>query len=83
MWKWQVKEKNAHFLGNTNSGDQNFLNPFIYHKDTSHYMVLKKIGVAPYTPFALSFINAPVKTFCLKIESTYILKKSKQTAEIS
>ena len=49
------------FLGNTNSGDQNFLNPFIYHRDTSHYMVLKKICVNPSGPFAPILNNVPVK----------------------
>ena len=39
-------------MGNINSGDQNFLNPFIHHRDTSHYMVLKKIDVTPSAPFA-------------------------------
>ena len=61
MWKWQVKAKNGHFFGNTNSGDQNFLNPFIIHIDTSHYLVLKKIGVTSSAPFALILTNAPVK----------------------
>ena len=49
------------FLGNKNSGDQNFLNPFIYHRDTSYYMVLKKIGVTPFAHFALILTNTPVK----------------------
>ena len=70
MWKWQVKAKNGHFLGNTNSGDQNFLNPFVYHRDTSHYMVLKKIGVIPSGKFAPILTNASVKEYnriCLDI----------------
>ena len=50
------------FLGNTNSGDQNFLNPFIYHRDTSHYMVLKKISVIPFAPFARILTNTPVNS---------------------
>ena len=53
--KWEF------FLGNTNSGDQIFLYPFIYHRDTSHYMVLKKIGVVPSGPFAPILTNVPVK----------------------
>ena len=48
------------FLGNKNSGDQNFLNPFIYHRDTSYYMVLKLIGVNPSGPFAPILSDMPV-----------------------
>ena len=55
------------FLGNTNSGDQNFLNPFIFHRDTSHYMVLKKIGVTSSGPFASILTNTPVKFLSEKI----------------
>ena len=51
----------AIFLGNTNSGDQNFLNPFIYHWDTSHHMVLKLFGDTPYGKFASILSNVPVK----------------------
>ena len=48
------------FLGNTNSGDQNFLNPLIYHRDTSHYMVLKLFGDIPSGKFASFLSNVPV-----------------------
>ena len=48
------------FLGNTNSGDQNILKAFIYHRDTSYYMVLKLIGVNPSGPFAPVLSNTPV-----------------------
>ena len=56
-------KKWSFFLGNTNSGDQNFLNPFIfiYHRDSSHYKVLKKISVTPSAPFAPILTNALVK----------------------
>ena len=54
------RQKMVIFLGNTNSGDQNFLNPFIYHRDTSYYMVLKKIGVTPSGKFASILTNTPV-----------------------
>ena len=55
------RQKIVNFLGKTNSGDQIFLNPFIYHWDTLHYMVLKKIGVTPSAPFAPNLTNTPVK----------------------
>ena len=55
--------KNCHFLGEHKLWGQFFLNPFIYHRDTSHYMVLKKISVIPSGKFALILIltNTPVK----------------------
>ena len=56
MWKWQVNAKKWSFSW----GTQNFLNPFIYHRDTSHYMVLKKIGVIPSGKFAPILTNTPV-----------------------
>ena len=88
MWKWQVKAKNGHFLGNTNSGDQNFLNPFIYHRDTSHYMVLKKICVTPSGPFAPTLTNVPVKVLSKTVTNNLLFMftslKPKSTAiEIS
>ena len=61
------RQKMVIFLGNTNSGDQNFLNPFIYHRDTSHYMVLKKIGVTSSGPFAPILTNTPVKCYVMKL----------------
>ena len=51
----------AIFLGNTNSGDQNFLNPLIYHRDTSLYMDLKLFGATPSGRFASILSNLPVK----------------------
>ena len=53
-------QKMVIFLGNTYSGDQNILKAFIYHRDTSYYMVLKKIGVTPFAHFASILTNAPV-----------------------
>ena len=41
------------------------LNPTIYHTDTSHYMVLKKIGVTPSALFAPVLTNAPVRYLLL------------------
>ena len=49
------------FLENTNFGNQNFLNPFIYHRDTSHHMVLKLFGDTPSGKFASILSNVPVK----------------------
>ena len=60
------------FLGNTNSGDQNFLNPFIYHRDTSHYMVLKKIGVTSSGPFALILTNTLVNNINILNANLYL-----------
>ena len=51
----------AIFLGKTNSGDQNFLNPLIYHRDTSLYMDLKLFGATPSGRFASILSNLPVK----------------------
>ena len=51
------------FLGNTNSGDQNFLNPLIYHRDTSLYMDLKLFGATPSGRFASILSNLLVKIF--------------------
>ena len=50
----------AIFLGKTNSGDQNFLNPLIYHRDTSLYMDLKLFGATPSGRFASILSNLPV-----------------------
>ena len=52
----------AIFLGKTNSGDQNFLNPLIYHRDTSLYMDLKLFGATPSGRFASILSNLPVKS---------------------
>ena len=52
----------AIFLGNTNSGDQNFLNPLIYHRDTSLYMDLKLFGATPSGRFTSILSNLPVKS---------------------
>ena len=59
----------AIFLGKTNSGDQNFLNPLIYHRDTSLYMDLKLFGATPSGRFASILSNLPVKTHQIQIES--------------
>ena len=52
----------AIFLGKANSGDQNFLNPLIYHRDTSLYMDLKLFGATPSGRFASILSNLPVNT---------------------
>ena len=57
----------AIFLGKTNSGDQNFLNPLIYHRDTSLYMDLKLFGATPSGRFASILSNLPVKSFDQKL----------------
>ena len=60
----------AIFLGKTNSGDQNFLNPLIYHRDTSLYMDLKLFGATPSGRFASILSNLPVKYVYNFLESS-------------
>ena len=61
----------AIFLGKTNSGDQNFLNPLIYHRDTSLYMDLKLFGATPSGRFASILSNLPVKHYkCILFKKT-------------
>ena len=58
------------FLGKTNSGDKNYLNPLIHPRDTLHNMVLKKIGVTPSVPFALILTNTSINV----CEQTFIVR---------
>ena len=60
----------AIFLGKTNSGDQNFLNPLIYHRDTSLYMDLKLFGATPSGRFASILTVDPGED--AKVEDTWI-----------
>ena len=66
------------FLGNTNSGDQNNLNPLICHRDTSDYMVLKLFGATPSGRFATILNNVPVKKHS-KVNAVIILSSYETT----
>ena len=58
----------AIFLGNTNSGDQNFLHMLIYHGDTLYYNFLKKSVLPHLESLNRSILtNTPVK-YCFKRE---------------
>ena len=60
-------KKWSFFLGNTNSGDQNFLNPLICHRNTSDYMGLKLFDATPSGRFATILNNVPVNMLKVRI----------------
>ena len=64
MWKWQVKAKNVHlFWGTQSLGIKINMNPFIFHRDTSHYIGLKKSVLPPSGHFApILTTNTAVKS---------------------
>ena len=57
----------AIFLGNANSGDQNFLHMLIYHGDTSYYTFFEKIGANPSGKFAPILTDTPVNYLTKKL----------------
>ena len=60
MWKWQVKAKNGHFLGEHKLWGSKFFE--FFHISWRHFTlhIFEKIGVTPSGKFALILTNTPV-----------------------